>query len=254
MPFFAYAPLLPPSDGDPLYDGYALLAFVVVMGVVVWWFWRRQHARWELFRQFAAQNGWEYRAKGDDVTAEPFSRLPLFYKASQNKLNPLVVKHDGSRLQIGDYAFISGLQMVVSFPIVMSGARWHQTVALAQSHHRRLPLFVVAPRKRSVLAPYAGQNLQRMQFPDQPGGEIFEKTAVLLTRKPELVRELLAGEKLQDFVETIVTPLLESRLALEAGGSWIAVYESNGLARADELPWLVEFAEKTAAYFVPEAS
>ncbi len=249
---FAFLPLAPPPDGPSPYDGYFLLAFAVIVGVVVWWFWRRHLARREVFRQFARQRGWDYRDKGDDVTAEPYARLPLFFKASQNKLTPLILKQDGSRLQMGDYAFVSGAGMLGQLPTVVTGGRWHQTVALAQSHHRRLPLFVVAPRKRGVLGPYAGQNLQRMKFPEQPGGDIFEKKAVLLTRKPELVRELLAGDKLADFVETIVTPLLASRLALEVGGSWIAVYESDGLARADELPWLVEFAEKTAAYFVPE--
>lgn len=254
MWIFAFLPAAPPRDGEPMVDGYFLLAFAVIMGVVVWWFWRRQVARGEIFRKFAVDRGWEFRPAGDDVTAEPFARLPLFYKASQNKLTPLLLKQDGSKLQLGDFAFVTGASMLINLPALVAGERWHQTVALAQSRHRRLPLFVVAPRKRTVLAPYTGQNLQRMKFPDQPGGEIFEKTAVLLTRKPELVRELLAGEKLQDFVETIVQPLLESRLALEVGGSWIAVYESNGLARADELPWLVEFAEKTAAYFVPEGN
>lgn len=252
MWYLAFIPVAPPRDGEPMVDGYLLLVFAIIMAVVVWWFWRRQVARGEIFRQFAVDRGWEFRPAGDDVTSEPFARLPLFYKASQNKLTPLIMKQDGSRLQVGDFAFVSGATMLTYLPVMVTGGRWHQTVALAQSRHRRLPLFVVAPRQRSVLAPYTGQNLQRMTFPEQPGGEIFEKTAVLLTRKPELMRELLAGEKLADFVETIVQPLLASRLALEAGGSWVAVYESNGLARADELPWLVEFAEKTAAYFLPE--
>jgi len=251
--WLAVAPPPPPPDspgGLTEHDPWALLIFAVIMAAVAWYLWRRQVRRTKHFESFARERGWDYHPQGDDVTNEPFGRLPLFHKSHQMKMTPMVTGQSGnSRVLLGDYAFVGFTRFYMFFVL---GERYHQTIALARSAHQQLPLFVVAPARKSVVQRYSRQNFMRMGFKNRPEGEIFRGEAVMLTRKPELIRELFAGERLNDFIETIVKPLLESRLVLEAGGSWVLVYEANGMAKPEEFPWMCEFAQKTAAYFQPD--
>ncbi|MEM1059052.1 MAG: hypothetical protein AAGK14_07375 [Verrucomicrobiota bacterium] len=244
--------VIPPTDERTtslLWAGLIILAFAVALVAVSWWFWRQQHLRAEAYRAFAAESGRDFLPEGDDVTTEPFGRLPLFYKAHRNKLQPAVVRRDGTHNMImGDYGFIGVNRFLVFF---IHSVRWHQTVAIARCRRRQLPLMVVAPAHRSVLEPYGQQGLSRVRFRDRPEAAPFHEKTVLLCREPDQVRELLEGDRLADFIETIVEPLRASRLVLEVQGSWVLIYESSGLARAEEFPWLWEFAEKTADYFQP---
>lgn len=207
---------------------FLVLGVVAIAGTAAYAIRKRRR---EAIMKLAAMLGLTYESKAQSPAAGEFARFHLFSQGFAKKfLNAVAGVYSGANLTCFDYSFS-----------VSDGKNTYarsQTVAAFRLLRESSPDFELRPE--NILLKIASVfGFQDIDFPENPE---FSRSYLLRGKDENGVRAWFGPQTLAFFQQN-------KGWSVEAGGSWIVVYRSGKLARAENYQAFMESAKAVFAAF-----
>lgn len=200
-------------------------AGVLILGLVIYGAVVLERRRREGLAAFAAQHGYDFDPRAEDVLQREFASFPLFSRGHGRRATNLLHRRRGDdELLVFDYRYTTGGGK--------SQHTHHQTVVAFELRKQALPQFEVRPENilHKIGQAFGYQDFDFAEYPD------FSARFLVRGREEMAVRHVLR--------DALITALQSAGdICLEGGGAWLIAYRAGRRAPVGMLATFVDEAE-----------